>query len=102
VKQSLLPLSTEELIETIEKNQTTTMFMFPGEYGEHYLRDLSGDELFRFIEAVNKYPNNYLSDFFADVERTKAALADTFVISLLTIFEEFVFNQRKVNRNLAK
>jgi hypothetical protein len=58
VKQTLMPLSTEELIKTIESNQSTTMFRSREHLTEDIIRQLA-----RFEQALDKYPPVYSSEY---------------------------------------
>ncbi len=58
VKQTLMPLTTEELIKTIESNQSTIMFQYRGDINEDILRKSTG-QLARFEQAFDKYPPVY-------------------------------------------
>jgi hypothetical protein len=57
VKQTLMPLSTERLIKTIESNQSTTMFYNRGDIRENSIRQLA-----RLGQALDKYPPVYLME----------------------------------------
>jgi hypothetical protein len=57
VKQSIVPPSTEDLIRTVENNQTTIMFFDRGDIAEKILRSTSiGHRL------LEKYPPIYIND----------------------------------------
>jgi hypothetical protein len=56
-----MPLSTEQLIQTIENNQSTIMFQARGVIAETILRN-SNDQLARFGRALDKYPPVYESE----------------------------------------
>jgi hypothetical protein len=68
VKQTLVPLSTEQFMKTIENNQSRLMFA----YHEHILEDtLRSDdsELDRFSLALKKYPPVYGSELTDNLYR---------------------------------
>jgi hypothetical protein len=67
VKQTLMPLSGEQLIRTIENNQTTLMFYGRGILVEAMFRNSTG-ELERFGRALDKYPPLYETDFVGGTE----------------------------------
>ena len=61
MKQTLMPLSAEQLIKTIEKNETTIMFYTRGIAIDTMFRNSTG-ELERFGKALAKYPPAYEAD----------------------------------------
>ena len=65
MKQTLMPLTTEELIKTIESNQSTVMFWYRGDVNEDVLRNSSG-QLARFGQALEKYPPVYWEEWNMD------------------------------------
>jgi hypothetical protein len=69
VKPTLMPLSTEELLEAIENNQTTVMFEYAGHTNEKILRHSPAGPLDRFANAMHKYPPIYASDLTTTVDR---------------------------------
>jgi hypothetical protein len=75
VKQSTMPLSTEELIETLKNNPSTILFPNRDYVGEKILRNSSDGQLIFFEMMINKYPPAYLDDFHCTkfVGRTKRA-----------------------------
>ena len=62
VKQTLMPLTTEELIKTIESNQSTVMFRNRGHIFVNMIRNSTG-QLARFGRAFDKYPPVYLDAY---------------------------------------
>ncbi len=58
MKQTLMPLTTEELIKTVESNQSTIMFDSRGHDTEDMMRNSTG-RLARFEQAFQKYPPVY-------------------------------------------
>ncbi len=52
----------EELIKTIESNQSTIMFQYRGDITEDILHNTSGQQA-RFRPALNKYPPVYLDEY---------------------------------------
>jgi hypothetical protein len=58
VKQALMPLTTEELIKTIESNQSTVMFKYRRDFNQDIIRHSTG-QLTRFGQALDKYPPAY-------------------------------------------
>ncbi len=56
-----MALSSEELMELIENNQSTIMFLFRGRNHEEILRNSTG-QLERYAKALDKYPPIYGSD----------------------------------------
>ena len=58
MKQTLMPLTTEELIKTIESNQSTIMFYSRGASAENIIPKSTG-QLARFGQALDKYPPVY-------------------------------------------
>jgi hypothetical protein len=54
VKQTQMPLSTEELLKTIESNKSTVMFDYRGHPAEQILRNSTGEQA-RFKVALEKY-----------------------------------------------
>jgi hypothetical protein len=57
-----MPLTTEELIQTIENNHSTAMFSFRGHITENVILNSSG-QLARFRQAFDKYPPVYHDKF---------------------------------------
>ena len=57
-----MPLTTEELIKTIESNQSTIMFEFQGHISEGIIRNSTG-QLARFRQAFDKYPPVYWNKY---------------------------------------
>jgi hypothetical protein len=62
VKQKLMPLTTEEIIKTIESNQSTIMFGNRGSFSENIIRSSTG-QLARFRQALIKYPPVYWNEY---------------------------------------
>ncbi len=63
VKQTIMPLSIETLLEGVENNQTTIMFNYRGQFTEKILRNSTDGDLYRFEQAMEKYPPIYKDDF---------------------------------------
>src|ERR1700679_347232 len=57
-----MPLTTEELIKTIESNQSTIMFRYRQHINEDIIRKSTG-QLARFGQALDKYPPVYLDAY---------------------------------------
>jgi hypothetical protein len=72
VKQSLVPLSTDQLITKIENNELTTMFVSKGHLTENLFRTKNTAGLESSRTAFEKYPTMYrrcsreLSNFEVD------------------------------------
>jgi hypothetical protein len=66
VKQTLMPLKTEEFIQTIESNQSTMMFLIRGHISENMIRNSTG-RLARFGRALNEYPPVYWDEYRMDL-----------------------------------
>jgi hypothetical protein len=62
VKQTLMPLTAEELIKTIESNQLTVMFGYRGDTDEDMIRNSTG-QLARFGQTLDKYPPEYWDEW---------------------------------------
>jgi hypothetical protein len=62
VKQKLMPLTTEEIIKTIESSQSTIMFGNRGSSSENLIRSSTG-HLGRLRQALEKYPPVYWEDY---------------------------------------
>ena len=62
MKQTLMPLTTEELIKSIESNQSTIMFTSRGHINEDIIRNSTG-QLARFGRALDKYPPVYYDQY---------------------------------------
>ncbi len=65
VKHSIMPLTTEQLLKTIENKQSTAMFSARGSIGEEIFRNSSG-QLGRFTKALDKYSPVYKSELPAN------------------------------------
>jgi hypothetical protein len=61
VKSTVIPLSTEQLIQTFENNQSTIMFMYQGHNAEKILRNGSGT-IERFRQTLEKHPPVYRNE----------------------------------------
>ncbi len=61
VKQTLMPPLTEELISTIENNQSTVLFWDREDIARQILRNSSGQPE-RIEKALAKYPPIYVND----------------------------------------
>lgn len=70
MKQSLMPLSTEELLKTFENNQLTIMFTYRGHINEKILRSGSGAEVKHIEKALEKYSPIYANDLPAHLKGT--------------------------------
>jgi hypothetical protein len=84
IKPKLMSLSNEELLKTIENNQTTVMFR----YKEHTIDKLirySNGELDRIEVAIEKYPPLYANSLTSDLNRAHIAWA-----SFLESFDNLV------------
>ncbi len=57
-----MPLTTEEIIKTIESNTTTIMFQNRKDVYEDMIRQLA-----RFRRAFNKYPPVYMDEYDMDL-----------------------------------
>jgi hypothetical protein len=69
-----MPLSTEELIQAIESNQLTIMFLLRDHINEQILHN-SGNEQDRFGKALEKFPPNYLNEHVENFYNTKNSWA---------------------------
>ncbi len=62
-----MPLTTEEIIKTIESNQSAIMFQNRGHINEDIIRNSTG-QLARFGPALDKYPPVYRNEYgYTDV-----------------------------------
>jgi hypothetical protein len=57
-----MPLTTEELIKTVESHQSTIMFDFQGDIRANIIRNTTG-QLARFGQALNKFPLVYWDEY---------------------------------------
>jgi hypothetical protein len=71
VKQTLVPLSTEEIIQLVEHNQSTLMFAHQSDSSEKIFRSNSSGKLARFGKAMDKYPPVYKDNLPAYLRRTR-------------------------------
>ena len=67
VRHTLLPLTNEELLQTIENNQTALMFEYKNNLNEKILRDNNG-----FATLLDKYPPIFANDLSVEVYGTKS------------------------------
>jgi hypothetical protein len=79
-----MPLTTEELIKTIESNQSAVMFHYGGDVNEDIVRNSSGN-LARFRQAFNKYPPVYWDKYeYMDLYDLLTKNKITFIVDEVT------------------
>ena len=74
-----MPLTTEELINTIEGHQSTIMFWNRGVVHEDMIRNSTG-QLARIGRALDKYPPVYQNDYDMDLYELLTKRQITFII----------------------
>jgi hypothetical protein len=61
-----MPLTTEEILKTIENSESTFMFEFKYNYNENILRNSS-----RFAKLMDRHPPIYLTDLTPEIRRSE-------------------------------